>query len=143
MKRYIILTALLLGITGGLQSAAAPSLEFWLKFLSGKTVSVTVPEDAIVRNLKEKIFEKEGIPVERQNIMEAGRALNDNEKVNTIAPVNRGKLHIVLKIDPIERAKGRVENAERHVEETRKAYEAAQRYLKTTQEELAQLQQKP
>lgn len=74
------------------------SFQILIKTLTGKTtVFNTTPAESI-RSIKEKITQKEGIPVEQQRLIFAGKQLDDN---CTIADYNiqaDETIHLVLRL---------------------------------------------
>ena len=67
-----------------------------VKNLSGRTVSLNIPEDCSIYYVKEKVQEMEGISPSQQKLIFEGRILDDTKQVSesNIKPGNT--LHMVL-----------------------------------------------
>lgn len=73
-------------------------LLLFVKTLTGKTVTVSVSPKDTVAELKIKINKKEGIPINQQCLIAAGKALADTDDINTIGVQNHSVLHLVLRV---------------------------------------------
>ena len=73
-------------------------LLLFVKTLTGKTITLNVSVSDKVGDLKQKIFEKELIPVNQQCLIAAGKPLADTDDIHTIGVQNHSVLHLVLRV---------------------------------------------
>ena len=72
----------------------------YVKTLLGKTVTLTVDDNTDGADLKQMIYDKEGIPPDQQRLIFAGRQFRDDETLTERSPpVSSGvTMHLVLKL---------------------------------------------
>lgn len=73
-------------------------LLLFVKTLTGKTITLNVAVSDTVGDLKRKINEKDGIPINQQCLIAAGKPLADTDDVHTIGVQNHSVLHLVLRV---------------------------------------------
>ena len=98
-------------------------LDLFVKVSSRETIPLQVYSNDFIGNLKNKIKDKKGFPVETQRIFYDGKALNDDRTVadyeiqnqSTLILIRQGKLKYPVEITILTAARRRVTLAvERH-----------------------------
>ena len=74
------------------------SFQIFVKTLTGRTLTVIVSKGDTVENLKEKITEKEGIPVDRQRLIYGSKQLQNNLTVTDYDITKNITIHLVLRV---------------------------------------------
>ena len=76
----------------------------FVKTLTGKTISVKYNENMTIEQLKNIIFKREGIPVQQQRMIYAGKRLSNYNLIKDYSIKNDSVLHLVLRLrgGPIE-----------------------------------------
>jgi ubiquitin len=73
-------------------------MQLFVKTLTGKTVSIEVEEGESIEDVKAKIAEKEGIPVEQQRLIFGGQQLQDSKTIDDYDMGDDATLHLVLRL---------------------------------------------
>ena len=72
-------------------------LMVFIKTLTGQTITVHVTPRDTVGDVKQKIFEQEGIPVDRQRMIFVGEQLNDNHRLLDYRIEHESAVHLVFR----------------------------------------------
>ncbi len=73
-------------------------MQIFVKNLSGKTIAFDVELSDTIQSVKEKVTQRDGIPVEQQRLIYSGKQLENAKTLSEYDIQKDGTLHLVLRI---------------------------------------------
>jgi len=74
------------------------SMQVFVKTLTGKTITLEIPAQKTVYEMKLQIQDKEGIPPDQQRLIFAGKQLEDDHSLGSYGIKDDSTLHLVLRL---------------------------------------------
>lgn len=72
--------------------------QIFIKTLSGKTITIEIDLNSTVMSLKQRIREKEGVAVEQQRLIFAGKQLEDTKTLCEVGIQKESTVFVVLRL---------------------------------------------
>jgi len=73
-------------------------MQIFIKTLSGKSIPLDIDDLTTVADVKTKLKDMEGIPVDDQRLIFSGRQLEDTDKLSAHNVVDGSVIHLVLRL---------------------------------------------